>query len=110
MRTHNTTPESLKLDLVKGSNYFDSELNRVEKAFFDEPSTMKEVDRRIGVIRESICRYCTKLRKLDKLYPILKRICNVTAHLAVEWNPNQDLVPPRPIQTELILEKENEPC
>jgi len=86
----------------KDSNYFDSELNRVDKAFLDEPSTMKEIDKRIGVMRESVCRYCAKLRKQDKLYPIRKRICNVTGHLAIEWTTNAALVPPRPKQLDLF--------
>lgn len=86
----------------KDSNYFDTELNRVDKAFFDVPSTMKEVDRRIGVMRESICRYCAKLRKQDKLYPISKRICNVTGHLAIEWTTNPEMAPKGSQQLDLF--------
>lgn len=97
-----TSPDTSFNRHDKISNYFDSELNRVEKAFFELPSTMKEVDHRIHVMRESICRYCAKLRKQDKLYPIRKRICNVTGHLAIEWTTNQALVPPRPKQLDLF--------
>lgn len=108
MKKSSTPTGTTLITQSKDSNYFESELNRVEKAFFETPSTMKEVDRRIGVMRESICRYCAKLRKQDKLYPICKRICNVTGHLAIEWTTNIALVPPRPIQTELFFGKEPE--
>lgn len=91
----------------KGRDYFESELIRVEKALFEKPQTMKEVDRRIGVMRESICRYCAKLRKQDKLYPIRKRICNVTGHPAIEWSTNPALVPPRPKQLDLFTDDGN---
>lgn len=87
---------------TKDNQKFDTQLIRVYDAFYESPGTMKEVDRRIGIMRESICRYCAKLRKQDKLYPIRKRLCNVTNHLAIEWTTNSALVPPRPIQLDLF--------
>jgi hypothetical protein len=72
-------------------------LQRVYDAFHERSGTMKELDLRIGVMRESICRYCATLRKQDKLYPIRKRICNVTGHKATEYTTNIALIPKRPI-------------
>lgn len=102
MKKTSTSPDTSLITHVKDSNYFETALNRVDKAFFETPSTMKEIDLRIGVMRESVCRYCSMLRKQDKLYPIRKRICNVTGHLAIEWTTNPALVPPRPKQLELF--------
>ena len=84
------------------SNDFDSQLERVNQSFFESPKTMKEVDKSIGIMRESICRYCAKLRKQDKLFPIRKRLCSVTSHNATEWTTNPALIPIRPEQLSLF--------
>jgi len=76
-------------------NHFDSQLERVYESFFDSPKTMKEVDKSIGIMRESICWFCRTLRKEDKLYPIRKRICTVTNHRATEYTTNTAYAPIR---------------
>ncbi len=91
----NTLPPNTTLNVIgKGSNYI-NQLKRVNQAFFDKPKTMKEVDLEIGIMRESICRYCATLRKAGRLFPVLKRQCNVTKYPKVTaWTTNPELVPP----------------
>lgn len=84
------------------SNDFDSQLERVYQSFYESPKTMKEVDKSIGIMRESICWFCRTLRKQDKLFPIRKRLCNVTRHPATEWTSNPALMPIRPEQLTLF--------
>ena len=102
MKNGTTPPSNTILKQDKYNQKFDSQLFRVYNAFFEQPGTMKEVDLRIGIMRESICWFCRKLRKQDKLYPIRKRLCNVTNHLAIEWTTNSSLVPPSPAQLDLF--------
>ena len=75
------------------SNDFQSQLAKVYEAFFEEPKTMKEVDAETGVMRESICRYCATLRKLEKLFPVKKRKCEITQHRAIAYTTNPELKP-----------------
>ena len=88
-------PQDTSLITHYEDNHFDSQLERVYESFFDSPKTMKEVDKSIGVMRESICWFCRTLRKEDKLYPIRKRICTVTKHRATEYTTNAALAPVR---------------
>ena len=66
-----------------------AELERVKKALFEKPQTMKEVDISIGVMRESICRHCGKLRQLNQLYRVRQRRCNITGYPKV-WELTTD--------------------
>ena len=92
------TPDSL--NVVSKDKQF-NQLAKVYKAFFDQPKTMKEVDLEVGVMRENICWYCRKLRKLERLFAIRKHICAITKHKAKEWTTNPELVP-SPIQLNLF--------
>ena len=56
------------------------ELEKVYKSLFEKPQTMKEVDKAIGVMRESICWYCRSLRKANKLFKVRQRKCTVTGY------------------------------
>ncbi len=74
--------------------YFRAQLQRVYAAFFAKPMTMKEVDVETGIMRESVCRHCKKLRDQDKLFAIRKRRCTITNYPTVtEWTTNPDLAP-----------------
>ena len=108
MNQHTTPGKSLQTKRSEDT-HFDTQLQRVHDAFYDQPGTMKEVDLRINVMRESICRYCATLRKQDKLYPIRKRICNVTGHKATEYTTNIALIPKRDKQFSLDLFGEVQP-
>lgn len=66
-----------------------AELEKVKKALFEKPQTMKELDIAIKVMRESICWYCRKLRQLKQLYKIRQRKCNVTGYPYV-WELTTD--------------------
>jgi hypothetical protein len=69
-----------------------TELEIVHQAFFERPRTMKEVDTKTGVMRESICWYCRALRKTGRLFRVRKRKCTVTGHNYVwEWTTNPRL-------------------
>lgn len=70
-----------------------AELHQVYLYLFRHSATMKEVDRATGVMRESVCWYCRKLRKRDLLYIVGKRLCKVTKHLAIEWTTDPKKVP-----------------
>lgn len=71
-----------------------NQLAMVYEAFYDEPRTMKEVDVITGIMRENICRHCSTLRQLDKIYPVGEKLCSVTGHLAIIWTTNPELIPP----------------
>lgn len=62
-------------------------------AFFQKPSTMKMVDVKTGVMRENICWYCRKFRKLGVIKPVKKGVCPVTKHKAIYWTTNPELFP-----------------
>lgn len=77
-------------------NHLSDQLTRVYDSFFNEPQTMKEVDRATGIMRENICRYCRVLRKDNRLYPIRKRLCRVTKHRATEYTTDPAKAPNNP--------------
>lgn len=72
-----------------GKNKHFNELNQVFEALFQEPQTMKELDRRTGIMRESICRYCGILRKQGLLHYVRQRRCRITGHPRV-WELTTD--------------------
>ncbi len=75
-------------------NQLSGDLKKVYDAFFLEPSTMKEVDKRVGVMRESICRWVASLREMKLIYQIGIRRCTVTNHSKVGvYTTNPDLLP-----------------
>jgi hypothetical protein len=78
------------------------QLDRVFEAFFDEPRTMKEVDKLTGVMRENVCWYCRTLRKQNALFPIGKRLCRVTKHRATEFTTDPAKIPNDP-QLKLLM-------
>jgi|688.fasta_scaffold805435_2 hypothetical protein len=65
------------------------ELEKVKKALFSKPQTMKELDISIGVMRESICWYCRTLRQLNQLFKVKQRRCNITGYPYV-WELTTD--------------------
>ena len=82
--------------------HFEAQLAKVYQAFYRSPKTMKEVDLETGIMRESICRYCRRLRLQNRLFPVLKRQCKVTKYpKVIAWTSNPDLVP-KPNQLELF--------
>lgn len=80
-----------------------AELEKVYRALFDQPQTMKELDQKIGVMRESICWYCRALRLSNRLYKVRQRVCKVTKYPTV-WelttDPNKAI---NPITSQLKL-------
>lgn len=70
-----------------------NDLRIVFSAFYEEPKTMKEVDVEYGIMRESICRYCSTLRKLGRLFSVGKRRCKVTKRVVNIWSTNPNEVP-----------------
>ncbi len=76
------------------TNPFKIQLERVHKAFYAKPMTMKEADRLTGIMRENICRHCRSLRLAGRLFAIRKRRCSVTGYPHVtEWTTNPNLAP-----------------
>ena len=72
---------------------FIDQLNKVYNVFYQQPSTMKEVDKVCGVMRENICWYVRTLRKAGRIYLINKRKCKVTKHKAGVYTTNPELIP-----------------
>ncbi|HAQ19235.1 MAG TPA: hypothetical protein DCR40_08390 [Prolixibacteraceae bacterium] len=100
LKKERLTPQSanqVNFVSTKDNQNFDTQLIRVYDAFYESPKTMKEVDKSIGVMRESICWFCRTLRKEEKLYPIRKRICTVTKHRATEYTTNTAFAPARQV-------------
>lgn len=99
-KKHNAPPFNSLNSQFKDTKFID-QLNKVYNVFFEQPSTMKEVDIICGVMRENICRYVRTLRKAGKIYLINKRTCKVTKHTAGEYTTNPKLIPIDP-QTKLF--------
>lgn len=78
------------------------QISRVYKAFLLSPMTMKEADVFTGIMRESICRYVSKLKKQGKIELIKKRYCRITRHLAGEYTTDPKKFPQRPKQQTLF--------
>lgn len=80
----------------QGKNKRLAELEKVKVALFEKPQTMKELDKAIGVMRESICWYCRTLRKNNQLFKVRRRRCAITGYPHV-WelttDPNKTLSP-----------------
>ncbi|HBH23207.1 MAG TPA: hypothetical protein DDY13_07265 [Cytophagales bacterium] len=70
-----------------------NDLKRVYNSFFEKPKTMKEVDKEINVMRESVCWYCRTLRLNDKIFAVGKRRCNITGYYVTEWSTNPEFKP-----------------
>ena len=97
----NTSTPYNSLNSQSKDKHFIDQLNKVYNVFFERPSTMKEVDKICGVMRENICWYVRTLRKAGKIHFIKKRVCQVTKHKAGEYTTNQELIPINP-QTKLF--------
>jgi hypothetical protein len=92
INTFNNSDQSLN-STSKDTNY-QTDLQKVYNSFFEFPKTMKEVDKEIGVMRESICRHCRTLRENKQIIAIRKRRCKITGYPSVtEWTTNPDLFP-----------------
>ena len=86
--TGNGKPKRLLKD-----NEFQNQRKIVYQSFFENPQTMKEVDKSTGIMRENICWHCRELRKQNLLFKTRKRLCKITKHRATEWTTNPNLVP-----------------
>jgi len=69
------------------------QMKAVFAAFFQEPSTMKMVDVKTGVMRENICWYCRDFRKSKLIVAVKKAYCPVTKHQATYWTTNPEYFP-----------------
>jgi hypothetical protein len=67
--------------------------NRVFKAFFEAPKTMKMVSVETGIDRANICRYVAKFRKSDNVAEVKKGLCIITKHRAGFLTTNPDQFP-----------------
>jgi len=79
-----------------------TQLKAVYNAFFEQPSTMKEVFMRTGVLREFVCWYCRELRLSGRLYFIKKRKCSITGEWVKEFTTNEKFIPALPKQLEIF--------
>jgi|ERR1700757_524943 len=84
-----------KSSITKGkSKQYKVCLQQVYEAFYKRPLTMKEVDKSIGIMRESVCRYVDMLRKKKQIVAVKKRRCTITGHpKVIEWTTNPKFFP-----------------
>lgn len=80
MNQSNRPPKSLN-DATSKIQQKDQFKNTFD-ALWDEPKTMLQVAREIGVERANICRYVATLRKAQKVAVAKKGICPITLHEA----------------------------
>lgn len=94
MRTANTQSlNSTNSNVVEFSD-FSADLNRVYEALKETPLTMKEVDIRTGVMRESVCRHISTLLKAGLIVKRKVRRCTVTGYPYVnEYTGDSRLFP-----------------
>jgi hypothetical protein len=88
------------LNLQGKDNHFEIQKARVFQSFYTVPKTMKECDKEVGVMRESICWFCRDFRKANTLYVVGKRLCSVTRHRANVYSTNEKY---KPASTQLPL-------
>jgi len=70
------------------------QFNKVFRAFYEFPKTMKEVDKETFIMRENICRYVRTLREQNRIALVGYRRCKVTRHRKVGiYTTNPDLFP-----------------
>jgi recombinational DNA repair protein RecR len=65
----------------------------VFQSFYNAPKTMKECDKEVGIMRESICWFCRDFRKENKLFVVKKVICTITKRLVNQYSTNPELTP-----------------
>jgi len=70
------------------------DVSRVYEALKESPLTMKEVDLRTGIMRESVCRHIDTLLKAGLIAKTRKRRCTVTGYSSVsEYTGDSRLFP-----------------
>lgn len=102
-KNNGVTPASNNANKVDNLQHKDNRLVQLKKVFdtyHSQPQTMKECDRKSGIMRESICWYNRRLRQSQQIYCIGKRICSITKHRANVYTTNPNLAP---INTQLNL-------
>ena len=65
---------------------------RTAAAFYSRPKTMLMVAVETGIMRASICRYVSQLRRNDSIYLIRKGICPISKCRAGFYTTNPDLM------------------
>lgn len=101
MREINQSKLPLHLGELQSKNTHLIQEQAVFNSFFLSPSTMKEVDRDSGVMRESVCWFVKKFRERNQIWVLRERRCRVTGWNANELTTNPKLAP-RPIQLTLF--------
>jgi hypothetical protein len=94
--------ESYNSNPLDNNQAKDTQLQKVYKAFYEQPRTMKEVFVCTGVLREFICWHCRELKLLGKLYFIKRRRCNITGKWAKEFTTNEEFLPEFPKQLKIF--------
>ncbi len=62
-------------------------------AFYSRPKTMLMVAVETGIMRASICRYVSQLRRNDSIYLVRKGICEISKYPGVGYyTTNPDLM------------------
>jgi hypothetical protein len=72
-------------------NYLKHQKRIVFQSFYNAPKTMKECDKEVGIMRESICWFCRDFRKAKTLYVVGKKYCSITKHRANVYTTNPAL-------------------
>jgi hypothetical protein len=90
-----STPKTHRLNIVKQGKdkHFIDQYNKVYKAFFKEPQSMKMLSIKYNIDRANICWYCREFRKSDKIAVAKKSICKVTKRLVNFYTTNPQAFP-----------------
>ena len=70
------------------SNKYLGQLGITYNSFFEKPQTMLMVSKETNIERASICRYCAKIRKDNKLYFICFGLCLISKNRAGFYTTN----------------------
>jgi len=82
---------------------FKTEIQIVQKAFFETPSSMRELEVRTNILRPHICRFIAMMRETGTIQAIKKGRCSITGRIVGIYSTNPNLFLPNP-QTKLDFE------
>lgn len=73
--------------------YFQAQMKKVFRAFYNQPKTMLMVSVETGILRANICRYIAEWKKENRIAIYRKGICPLTKHRAGFYTTNPEMFP-----------------
>lgn len=78
MRNRNTAPQKRQVQ----DKHFQAQMQKVFKAFSEQPKTMLMVSVETKVLRVNICRYVSQWQRENSIAIVRKGICPISKHRA----------------------------